>query len=506
MFSIPLHRFRPSFVSPTLYPISRHTRLKSRRYFPILSSQRRFRMHSPSHRCVNISHDAIAESLVTEDIVVGELPKCSAHWVTRDVLAWRKQLTDSKGVHYRFKLNSSYEGKLKATKDGIQNIDYESRLYVLNRKEQYTKLSRYPHLFGCTLLQLEDPDLMDYPTLMKSQLWVSCETNEGHIVDITGVQLPGVLDDIFAYEGPLGFMYRPNGISRLRVWAPTSQWVEVMCWDTPRGGEPVVMAMQPAASGLWEVAISDEWLWKFYNFRVYVYCPWSQQFEVHEVTDPYSRGLAANGERSQFVDLNDPDIKPRNWDQHSIPDLKSFTDITVYELHVRDFSMSDPSVPADLRGKYLAFDPSCIESSTGGVSNGLRHLMELRDAGLTHIHLLPTYDFASVPEFEEEQLKLDVDLRRFRPDSEEQQKAVLSIADQDGFNWGYDPVHFGVPDGSYATTPDGEPRIIEFRQMVMALHRMGFRLVLDVVYNHTFEGQSGKYSVLDKIVPGYYHR
>ena len=228
--------------------------------------------------------------------------------------------------------------------------------------------------------------------------------------------------------------------------------------------------------------------------------------ETHEFTDPYSRGLAGNGERSQLVNLHAASVKPEGWDDHNIPELRSFSDISVYELHVRDFSISDLSVPGELRGQYRAFNPEIVQSRGGQLSRGLQHLMDLRAAGMTHIHLLPIYDFASVPERKEEQLSVTTDLTHFGPDSEEQQKAVEAIADWDGFNWGYDPVHFGVPDGSYSSDPDGEKRIMECRQMIMGLHQMGFRVVIDVVYNHTFEGHSGKYSILDKAVPGYYHR
>jgi pullulanase-type alpha-1,6-glucosidase len=149
------------------------------------------------------------------------------------------------------------------------------------------------------------------------------------------------------------------------------------------------------------------------------------------------------------------------------------------------------------RGTFMAF--------TEASSNGMTHLAKLAAAGLTHVHLLPFFDFATVNEVKSEQ-KSPPDLSAFGPDSEEQQAAISAIRDEDAYNWGYDPFHFTAPEGSYATDPDGPARIVELRSMVKGLHEAGLRVVMDVVYNHTTaSGQSSK-SVLDKVVPGYYHR
>jgi pullulanase-type alpha-1,6-glucosidase len=138
----------------------------------------------------------------------------------------------------------------------------------------------------------------------------------------------------------------------------------------------------------------------------------------------------------------------------------------------------------------------------------VNHLKSLADAGLTHVHLLPTYDFGSVPERVEWQKTVDHDwLASLPPNSPDQQAAVASVANDDAFNWGYDPVHYGVPEGSYATNPDGATRILEYRTMVKGLATLGLRTVCDVVYNHTLSaGPTDGRSVLDKVVPGYYHR
>ncbi|GIX39365.1 MAG: hypothetical protein KatS3mg128_0414 [Silanimonas sp.] len=176
--------------------------------------------------------------------------------------------------------------------------------------------------------------------------------------------------------------------------------------------------------------------------------------------------------------------------------MQANTDLVIYELHVRDFSRDDASVPAEHRGRYLAF--------THADSLGMRHLKRLAAAGLTDVHLLPVYDLASVPERGCLEPALPRDAA---PDSPAVQAVVGKVRGRDCFNWGYDPWHYTVPEGSYATDPDDAAgRVREFRAMVQALHAAGLRVGLDVVYNHTMAGGQDAQSVLDRIVPGYYHR
>ena len=150
----------------------------------------------------------------------------------------------------------------------------------------------------------------------------------------------------------------------------------------------------------------------------------------------------------------------------------------IYELHIRDFSIRDQTVPEKLRGTYKAF--------TVKDSNGMKHLKALAQAGLTHIHLLPAFDIASVNEDKSTWQSVDEDrLKSYPPDSDQQSIAVGAIAGSDGFNWGYDPRHYTTPEGSYATDPNGTPRIEEFSEMMQALNQSGLRAVMDVVYSHT---------------------
>src|SRR5690349_16528213 len=206
-----------------------------------------------------------------------------------------------------------------------------------------------------------------------------------------------------------------------------------------------------------------------------------------------------NSKRSQIVDLNEVDLKPQGWDQLVKPALAAPEDIVIYELHIRDFSISDKTVPEELRGTYKAF--------TVKDSNGMKHLRALAQAGLTHVHLLPAFDIASVNEdkatWQAPGFPL---LASYPPSSTVQATLVMSTAEVDPFNWGYDPYHFNTPEGSYATDSNGPARILQFRQMVQGLAANGLRVVMDVVYNHTTASGEDPRSVFDQVVPGYYHR
>jgi pullulanase-type alpha-1,6-glucosidase len=219
---------------------------------------------------------------------------------------------------------------------------------------------------------------------------------------------------------------------------------------------------------------------------------------VNEVTDPYSTALTADSRQSLLVDLDDPRLAPRGWAGQRKPAAVPMSRAQIQELHIRDFSADDPTVPARDRGKYTAF--------TDSSSAGMTHLRQLARAGITHVHLLPAFDFATVPEKTAEQTTPDCDLASYGPASDRQQACVTAQQATDAYNWGYDPYHYTVPEGSYATDPQGAARTVQFRQMVQKLNDAGLRVVMDVVYNHTSAAGEAPTSVLDQIVPGYYQR
>ena len=257
------------------------------------------------------------------------------------------------------------------------------------------------------------------------------------------------------------------------------------------------MTLDPA-SGIWSYS-GGSLYGKYYLYEAQVFVRSTNKVETNVVTDPYSVSLARNSTRSHIVSLDDQDLQPRGWRALTKPRLAAPEDIVLYEMHVRDFSATDATVPAALRGTFAAFAQKR--------SDGMKHLTTLGLAGVTHVHLLPSFDFATTNEDKSTWESPSFETLAALPaDSSEQQALVAATADRDAFNWGYDPLHYNVPEGSYATDADGAARILEFRQMVQSLSQSGLRVVMDVVYNHTNSAGQNPNSILDKLVPGYYHR
>jgi pullulanase len=333
--------------------------------------------------------------------------------------------------------------------------------------------------------------------LHDKQLVLAREAADGTVVDATRVQAAGALDELFASAGQVGDLGATVGArgTVFKLWAPTAQQVAVCTYDSGYGKAMGVAPMErDPGSGVWRIAAKADLTGKYYKYAVDVLVD-GVGLVRNLVTDPYSISLSTDSARSYIADLDAPATKPAGWDKSRAPaTVKALSDMTVYELHVRDFSINDSTVTLRRRGKFAAF--------TEPKSDGMRHLAALARAGLTDIHLLPIYDFGSVPE-----AGCAVPSPSGAADSEAQQALVKQTAETDCFNWGYDPVHYSAPEGSYATDPsDGARRIVEMRQMVMQLHRLGLRVGMDVVYNHTYRAGQHAKSVLDRIVPGYYHR
>ena len=422
-----------------------------------------------------------------------------AHWVRRNQILWDAPARWGTDAQYFL---------VYAPQAGLDLQDGR----LLGSQLEYVRLSRvgetwpaeppgnraFPHLRDLPVLKLElTPRRMR--RLLQGQLWVVAQNSSGYILEAAALQVPGVLDDLYARKAAalhLGLNLEETPV--LRLWAPTAQRVSVLLFSQPRS-EPaehhLSMTLEPL-SGTWQIALRPEWLGWYYLYEVEVYSPFSSRIAVFQVTDPYSVSLSANSRRSQLVDLNDPGCLPAGWPAERV---RAMDDIVIYELHVRDFSAFDESVPAEERGTYLAF--------THPEAHGMRHLRALAEAGLTHLHLLPVFDLATVNDWHSEWQQPDpLELAALPPDSARQAELVMQTRQADGFNWGYDPYHYNVPEGSYATNPDGEARVWQFRRMVQALHAIGLRVVMDVVYNHTFASGPDERSVLDKAVPGYYHR
>ena len=273
-------------------------------------------------------------------------------------------------------------------------------------------------------------------------------------------------DEYPVYNGnDLELTYSATG-SKFRVWAPTADEVKLLLFDNGIEGAAYMMKnMHRSKNGTWVVAVSGDLKGKFYTFQIKTGEKW-----LNETPGMWVKAVGINGKRAAIIDFNE--TNPEGWEKDKRPELKNVADIALYELHVRDFSMS-PNSGMKNKGKFLAFTEQGTKN-TAGQATGIDHLKEL---GITHVHLLPSYDYASVDE-----TKLN----------------------ENKYNWGYDPLNYNVPEGSYSSDPANPvARIKEFKQMVQSLHQANIRVVMDVVYNHTFVGEE---SHLNLLAPGYFYR
>ena len=415
-----------------------------------------------------------------------------AAWLTRDLIKW--PLADAFGT---FKLYHSANGQILAPRgQAVSGADGALTLSP-GGSVPADAAERFKYLDAGVVLAVDAADRARLGDLLKQQLVLVQEDANGKVLGATTPQLAGALDDRFAAAesiDDLGVSLR-HGRTSFKLWAPTARKV-TLCTYGARGVAHSQDAMRfDPATGAWRFDARGERRGAYYKYAVEVFVR-GVGVVRNLVTDPYSIGLNADSQRSYVADLDSPALMPPGWRFYRSPDnVRAQEDMSIYELHVRDFSAGDASVSARNRGKYLAF--------TEWNSDGMRHLRGLAQAGLTDVHLLPVFDFASTPE----KGCITPTIPNAAPDSDAQQAAAGAARATDCFNWGYDPWHFTAPEGGYASdADDGAARIREFRAMVMALNLSGLRVGMDVVYNHTSASGQGDRSVLDRVVPGYYHR
>ncbi|MBB2910158.1 pullulanase-type alpha-1,6-glucosidase [Streptosporangium becharense] len=421
-----------------------------------------------------------------------DLSKSAAHWIDRATVAWKVETSPSRAYSLAF----SAKGDIAYARGDLTGTFKVIRL--LPGELTAAQKAKWPHLAGHAAFTVDPRDTRLVREALRGQIVAVERDASGTLLTATGVQSPGVLDDVHAgaVTAELGPSW--HGGPRLSLWAPTARTVELALYRDPSGGNRTVHAMRrDDETGVWSVRGRPDWKGRYYTYLVTVYSPAAGEIVTNEVTDPYSLSLAAGSGRSHLVDLSDRELRPDGWSSQAKPRAVPQEKASVYELHVRDFSASDATVPAGRRGTYAAFT---------GDSAGMKELRALARDGLTHVHLLPVFDIATVPERREDRAEPGCDLASMPADSERQQECVARTAARDSFNWGYDPLHYTVPEGSYASDPEGSARIREFRGMVGALNGAGLRVVMDVVYNHTHAAGQDPTSVLDRIVPGYYHR
>lgn len=267
------------------------------------------------------------------------------------------------------------------------------------------------------------------------------------------------------YGNDLELVYTPEQ-SIFTVWAPSAGRVCLNLYSSGQGGErEEQIEMNKSDDGTWRINVDRDLKGKFYTFQIEKDGKW-----LDETPGIWAKAVGINGNRGAVIDWNE--TNPECWEADKAPELKLYSDAILYELHHRDFSIA-PNSGVKNKGKFLALTETGTKTPEGEAS-GIDHLKEL---GVTHIHILPSFDFATVDE-----TKLE----------------------ENDYNWGYDPKNYNVPDGSYSTDPANPVvRIREFKEMVKSLHENGFRIVLDVVYNHT---ASTDHSNFDLTVPGYFYR
>ena len=274
-------------------------------------------------------------------------------------------------------------------------------------------------------------------------------------------------EEEFTYDGDdLGAVWSADSTT-FKVWAPTAESVSVNLYETGNKSDNNLIKteeMTKGDKGVWSVTIDGDLNKTYYTYTVNV------GGAKNEACDPYAKAVGVNGERAMVINLASTD--PEGWGNDKNPNSgMEYTDASVWEVHIRDFSIDESSGMKN-PGKYLAFTELGTTNATGQ-STGIDYLKEL---GITHVQIGPSYDYATVDET--------------KPDTPQ-------------YNWGYDPKNYNVPEGSYSTDPyNGEVRVNEYKQMVQSLHENGFSVVMDVVYNHTYNTSY----CFNKIVPEYFYR
>ncbi|MGR5145631.1 pullulanase-type alpha-1,6-glucosidase [Photobacterium alginatilyticum] len=464
-----------------------------------------------------------------DDVLPVELSGASAHWVDENTLLWDKAKDAAKvelyysktaGINYDAESLSISGGEVVALSDGTASESVKAR---------------FPHLQSWAAFTIAgDRDLKR--EILKGQLVAIARDADDNIIQATKVQIPGVLDVLYtggdeenrnADKELLGAVLDGGAVS-FGVWTPTAQSVELLVYS-----DSDVDTLKKAYSmsdedgdGVYKLTSDEVAVGDYYRYRVKVYHPVSNKIELFDTTDPYGQSFSTDSHFSQVVDMSDASLKPDGWDEYEFDKDAKPMDAVLYEVHIRDFSVNDTDESRNpaYDGKYMAFTEENRDS--------VKHLKSMKEAGLTYVHLMPTFDIGTVNEDPATRVDLNNTvaelcklnataglckradqsqtlkslLESYDPASEDAQALMNDLRKFDSFNWGYDPYHYNAPEGSTSTDAEGATRVKEFREMVQALHDMGFKVVMDMVYNHTNASGLNDQSVLDKLVPGYYHR
>ena len=476
-----------------------------------------------TYQRMNFTFSGVASIFEYPIVSLGKQPlriaDFSAHWLDANTFVWNT----AEDV-IEVKLHHSASAGIEADEnDRVNGTVVELSAAELSDEQKTTVplLSQWNAFSG-------DWTAESAKMLLKNQLVLIGYNAEGTAIAGTYVQTAKVLDNLYtkgdadADEADLGVSYNDAGI-KVSLWAPTAQQVTINVFDENKSETSSAVMTEDSHTGIWSYQGDASLDRMFYQFELSVYHHQNKALETLVTTDPYSVGLSTNGDYSQFVNLADSDLMPDGWEGQTVSSASNYEDAVIYEGHIRDFSALDESTDEANRGKYLAF--------TETNSLPVQHLQKLVDNGLTYFHMLPANDIASINEdpttivnlsntvaalcavkadapvcgVESADKTLGAVLESYDSYSNDAANLVNVLREVDSFNWGYDPKHFSVPDGIYASNADGVARIVEMRAMIKALHDLGLRVVLDVVYNHTSSAGLSNNSVLDMIVPGYYY-
>lgn len=348
----------------------------------------------------------------------------------------------------------------------------EAGLKLVGAGNSEIEVSKIEENEGSYVLTLNES--LDLKDLSDTKVQLTEDTKQyGYSINCDNAYASDKFEKDYTYDGDdLGATYSEESTT-FKVWAPTAKEVEVQLYATGSDDETGAKTLGTYSmtggskndKGVWTVTVPKDLNKIYYTYKVTV------NGETIEAVDPYARTTGVNGKRGMVIDLNSTNPKS-GWNE--IEDQpESYTDATIYELHVRDFSI-DASSGIENKGKFLALteEGTTVNGVKGNPSTGLDYLKEM---GITHLHLLPIYDYGSVDE-----TKCDT------------------------FNWGYDPVNYNTPEGSYSTNPyNGEVRVKEMKEMVDTLHKNNIGVIMDVVYNHVYNADEFSFN---QIVPGYFSR
>lgn len=278
------------------------------------------------------------------------------------------------------------------------------------------------------------------------------------------------LDEVYnsypVYDGDDLELVVDNSGTHFTLWSPAAQNVRVLLYDTDRNSAATdTLEMNRCEKGVWRAAVPQKLYGKFYTFQVQTQGQW-----LAETPGIYAKAVGTNGRRAAVIEMSQTD--PHGWDKDHGPVVENINDAVIYEMHHRDFSLHQSGGIVH-KGKFLALTEAGTHNNSGA-KTGIDHLKEL---GVTHVHILPSYDFNSVDE---------------------------SNLPANQYNWGYDPQNYNAPEGSYSTDPSAPAvRIREMKEMVQALHNAGIGVIMDVVYNHTGDNGGSNFSLT---APGYFYR